>query len=188
MIYFMLLYPVNIQSIPRQKILESKHLLLAVNIIFLKPFHRSIWKKWKNKKICLCSSCILLSRLVNLTNSSRLKILKLTFLFHFIKHFCRCWQLLCALGIETKVFFFFFLFQTLEYFATKVQVGEMQTLLRHGVHMKTLSNLNCWFLVKEKRVKQEAWFSIRILQISKKKIEVLFSSLEAKHCVLVCVM
>lgn len=108
MIYFMLLYPVNIQSIPRQKILESKHLLLAVNIIFLKPFHRSIWKKWKNKKICLCSSCILLSRLVNLTNSSRLKILKLTFLFHFIKHFCRCWQLLCVLGIETKFFFFSF--------------------------------------------------------------------------------
>lgn len=38
MIYFMLLYPVNIQSIPRQKILESKHLLLAVNIIFLSLF------------------------------------------------------------------------------------------------------------------------------------------------------
>lgn len=185
MIYFMLLYPVNIQSIPRQKILESKHLLPAVNIIFLKPFHRSIWKKWKNKKICLCSSCILLSRLVNLTNSSRLKILKLTFLFHFIKHFCRCWQLLCALGIETKVFFFFFFFEHWSILQRRYKSAKCK---HFWDTVYIWSNLNCWFLVKEKRVKQEAWFSIRILQISKKKVEVLFSSLEAKHCVLVCVM
>ena len=47
------------------------------------------------------------------------------------------------IGNRNESFFFLFLFRTLEYFATKVQVGEMQTLLRHGVHMKTLSNLNC---------------------------------------------